>query len=102
MGNIKFEIFKTPTEIIPCAVDFSDLVPAGETVNTGLTTVTATDSAGNDATTAIVLQSAVSGFKLSAILQNGTAEEFYEILFALRTTNYRFETIVRLEVREKL
>ena len=74
------EVFlKHPTADPIYPMDFSAELPSGETISTQ--SVTAVDSAGTDASSAVVGTVAVSGGTVTAILQAGVDLQDYRVTF---------------------
>ena len=88
---------KTPTEKIPTSVDFVDVLPLNETIQSTYD-VKITDSAGTDTTSDMLVQKSQTGSKINAIIHAGTDQKVYTVKFIAITQSYRFESFVTLLV----
>lgn len=96
--------YKTDGETLPLVqVDFTDLL-TGDTSITSGSTVTATDTAGVDQSSAVIANKTQSGMILSADLKSGTNGEDYKVIFhAIGTTTAKpREVIIELRVRNTI
>jgi hypothetical protein len=90
--------YKTPAEDFDYTFDFVDEIPAGEAINAQA--VTATDSAGTDASSTVVGTVSTSGTNVTAHLQAGTDWEDYFVLFNADTDGGdSFQKLLELRVR---
>jgi hypothetical protein len=89
---------KTPSEKIPLAVDFKDVLPTGETIDASTSTVAITDRDGTVTTGTMLQQKSVSGSLLLAIIKLGADQMSYTIKFTAVTANYSFESYIDLNV----
>lgn len=91
---------KTPTEIIPCQLDFIDQIIQipGEVIDPNLAEFIIYDSAGNDVSSTMLMQKFVTGTKIRGRIQLGDDGEVYTIKIAAVTQNYRFEGTITLSI----
>lgn len=96
MANWVGKLNKTIAEIMPCAVDFTDILPPNEVITSG--TVTAKDETGVDATSIIIKQTSNSTTQVQAIVWQGTSSMKYVLKFIGNTANYSYESNMTLQV----
>ncbi len=91
--------YKQPGEKVPVAMDFTAILPVGETLQ-GTSEVKVYDSEGTDVTATLLDIKTVVSPKLNAVIKAGTDGEDYKIKFIARTQNYIYEEDMTLKVRE--
>lgn len=84
-------------ERYPVGMDFRDLIPAGETIQTS-SHVKAYDSAGTDVTNTLLEGYTISGTQVVGILQGGVMGGAYVIEFFAVTENYTLEDNITMFV----
>jgi hypothetical protein len=95
-----FLLEKQPSEVVPCAIDFSDVLPTGETADSA-STVTAKDSTGVDVSASLLTGKAATGSVVSITVKSGSAGD-YRLTFLIVTTPsvFKFEEDVLVRVKE--
>jgi len=91
--------YKQPGEVVPVAMDFSNVLPTGETLQ-GTSDVKVYDADGVDKTSTMLTSKSVTSPKLNAIIKAGDSAKDYKITFIGITQNYRYEEDVTLKVRD--
>jgi phage-related protein len=92
--------YKQPDEKIPLAMDFINVLPIGETLQSS-SDVKVYDGNGTDVSGTMLFFKTVVGSKVNAIIQNGADLGDYKITFIGITQNYQFEEDITLKVREQ-
>ncbi|TAK63648.1 MAG: hypothetical protein EPO24_04050 [Bacteroidetes bacterium] len=92
--------YKQPSEQIPLSLDFSAVLPTGETVQSS-STVKIVDPDGADVTATMLLDSSTDDSAVYAIITGGTGLLDYKVTFTALTQNYKFEEDIVLKVREQ-
>lgn len=97
--------YKTSGTTLPLYdIDFTDDLPADSALNSGTSTVTATDSAGTDRSATVIANVTVAGMVLKADLKAGVDGEDYKVVFkGIGNTSAKpFEHVIEMRVRDKL
>jgi hypothetical protein len=92
-------IYKQPIEQVPAGVDFSGVLPAGETIQEEGSDVTVVDSGGEDQTNDMLVLKVITTTRIDAVVKGGTSGGSYQVEFYAKTQKYLFEEDIDLQVR---
>jgi hypothetical protein len=90
--------YKTPDAILPRTWDFTNDLPSGETIQTGVVKIY--DCEGNDVSATMLGSSSKTDTTVSAVIKAGEDLFDYTIEFTATTQHYKFVETLFLKVRK--
>jgi hypothetical protein len=98
---MSIQISKDPIEVIRRRLNFTDLLPDGETLQPSSSVSILKIDGQEDTTLDMLVSTSINPSNIVVVIKNGIDRKKYKVIFLAVTQNLTFKEVVILSVREE-